>query len=205
MIALGLVLSLPGSARADSRGALDETMGRYFASEEAQGYAWIAAGDASLVAGGALIAQSNGVLRGMSYPLLAVGAIQFIAGLSSLTRTQGRLAALRGDLATGPAAVRDMEAKRIGGINRLFKLIFYTELSLLGLGAAGAGLGYGIHQDQLLGAGIGVVVEAALMLVLDHFAERRAHRYADGLGAIPFTALPGAEGSALVVGFARRF
>ena len=37
---------------------------RYFHGERDQGYAWLGAGDASLVAGGALLAQQNDIWRG---------------------------------------------------------------------------------------------------------------------------------------------
>ena len=200
-----MLLVMAGQAAAEPASALDETATRYFHGERDQGYAWLGAGDASLVAGGALLAQQNDILRGMSYPLLAVGLIQFVAGLSSLARSEARLDVLRRDISADPGAVRGRETKRIDRLNFLFKVIRYTEFSLLGLGAGGAVLGGAIRQDQLLGAGLGLAIEAASMLALDAFAERRAHRYAAGLAALTVAITPRAEGSTLLVGIQHRF
>ena len=207
LLVVAALVSLAGSARvrADAPPPLEVAIERYFAGEQAQGYAWLAAGDASLVAGGTLLAQHNAVMRGMSYPLLAVGLIQAVAGVSSLTRAEQRGANLILEAHTAPAAVRDREAARIGRINRLFKVIKGTEYALLGLGAAGAALGGGLHQDDLLGVGIGVTLEAALMLTLDHFAERRAHNYAEALGGVSLSVSPRSEQTTLVIGITRRF
>jgi hypothetical protein len=191
----------PGAAAA----ALDESAVRYFEGEKAQGPAWQAAGDASLVAGGTLLAQRNDILRGMSYPLHAVGVIQFVAGFSSLTRTDGRLAALRREIASAPAAIHARETKRIDRLSLLFRVIKYTEFSLLGVGVAGMIAGGAARQDQILGAGIGLAVEAAAMLTLDHFAEERAHRYAHALHAISFAVAPTDHGTTLSLSFTGRF
>jgi hypothetical protein len=206
-VALTLVLA-GGRARAEpssAGAAVDDAVTSYFAGEYAEGFAWMAVGDASLVGGGTLVAQQNGVMRGMSYPLLAFGAIQFVAGFSSLARSEARAAALRRDAAVDAAAVHRRETRRITRLNVLFRAIRYTEFSLLGLGAAGAIAGGVARQDQVLGAGIGLAVEAALMLTLDHFAEARAHRYADALRAIRVSVAPRAEGSALSLAFTGRF
>ena len=205
LLAALLALLAPAAAWGDPPASLDQTMERYFHGERDEGYAWMAAGDASLVAGGALLAQGSGIARGLSYPLLAVGAIQLVAGLSSLARSDGRLDDLRRRSALDPRAVREGEGKRIERLNFLFKVIRYTEYSLLGLGAVGAAVGAGIREDQLLGAGLGLAEEAALMLTLDHFAEQRAHRYGAGLGRLAVAIEPGPEGTALLLGFGRRF
>jgi hypothetical protein len=200
-----LLAALPAHAEPAGAGALGDTMQRYFAGEQAEGFAWIAVGDASLAAGGAALAQSNPILRGLSYPLLAVGLIQFVAGFSSLTRTDGRVAAQLAAIAADPARAHAAEVKRIDRLNFLFRLIRYTELTLLGLGAGGAVVGGVLGVDQLTGAGIGVAVEAALMLTLDHFAEARAHRYARGLGSITVGAARDPIGPSLLLGLSRRF
>lgn len=203
-----LALLLCGStARAEpiSGPAFSSTLSDYFAGEQAEGWAWIAVGDASLAAGGVALAQSNGVLRGLSYPLLAVGLIQFVAGFSSLGRTEGRVAAALRTIDADPARAYSAEVARVGRLRFLFRLIRYTELSLLCVGAAGGVVGGVLKQDQILGAGIGVTVEAALMLVLDHFAEARANRYARLLGALTLAPAQAAAGPSLVIGLTRSF
>ena len=56
LLVVAALVSLAGSARvrADAPPPLEVAIERYFAGEQAQGYAWLAAGDASLVAGGTL-------------------------------------------------------------------------------------------------------------------------------------------------------
>lgn len=184
---------------------LDGAMARYYEGEKAEGVAWLAVGGASLVIGSTLILQDNRVMRGASYPALAVGVIQFIAGVSSLARSDARLEALRHDALNGQAAVRNRESKRIGRVNSLMKIVKYTEYSLAGVGAIGAAVGGSLKQDQILGAGVGLMVECALMLTLDHFAEERALGYFEALRNVSVSVVPRPEGTALMLGFASRF
>ncbi len=158
---------------------------RYFTEEKWEGALFVLVG---LVAIGASVWlwRTDSVYRGMVYPLVGVALIQLVVGGTVFLRTDGQVAALTAQLASAPAAYQAAEVARMEGVMRSFGVYKLIELALF---AAGVALTYVFRQRETLYAvGVGLVLQAALMLVLDLFAEKRGDTYLEHLRALPASA-----------------
>ncbi len=113
--------------------------------------------------------------KAMAYPLIAVALIQLVVGSTVYFRTSGQMAALQAQLQQDSAAFKAEEIERMEVVVKNFKIYKWIEIALLGLGLAltWAKRGGG-HWHAV---GVGLLIQASLMLLLDLFAERRADEY----------------------------
>ena len=133
----------------------------------------------------ALAASDRDFLRGASLPLMGVGLIQFVVGGSVWWRTEAQKAQLRSLILSDPARYVSEETARMKVVNDNFVIYRWTEISLLGAGAAAAGAGRALDKDFVTGLGVGLAFQSAVMLTLDYFAERRGREYAGPGGGLP--------------------
>ena len=151
---------------------------RYFAAEKQESLLFAAAGVVALAAA-ALLLRGGGPYRAMAWPLAAVAVIQLAVGGSVFLRTDRQVAALEARLAADPAGFRAEEAARMDRVMAGFRLYKAVEIALL---AAGIGLALAFpRREGWYAAGIGLLAQASLILVLDLFAEKRGR---DDLDAI---------------------
>ena len=126
------------------------------------------------------------VAHGAAFPLMGIGLLQLALGVGLFVRTPGQVAALAEQLHREPTAFAAGERARMARVNRGFRWYRPVEQAIL-IGGAGCVLLGGLnHSDVLLGVGLGTFLEAARMLVLDHFADARADVYARRLDAFAF-------------------
>jgi 3-dehydroquinate synthetase len=124
----------------------------------------------------------------MAYPLIAVALIQLVVGGTVAFRTDAQVATLVQQLSTAPAAFQTAEVPRMEAVMRNFELYKAIELVLL---LAGVALTYAFRRKELVyGIGVGLVVQASLMLVLDLFAEKRGDEYLAALRELPTASAP---------------
>lgn len=133
----------------------------------------------SAVAGGAgvYLATQSDMGRGVGYSLIGVAAIGVIVGGGVYFRTNSQLRRLEDQLETSPEEYKRAETERMARVNAQFKILKIAEFSILGAGIATAITGAVQKADVTTGIGIGLVLDAALLLVFDYFAESRAHLY----------------------------
>jgi hypothetical protein len=118
----------------------------------------------------------------MAWPLAAIAAIQLAVGGTVLLRTDRQVAALEARLAADPVGFRAEEGARMERVMGGFRLYKAVEIALL---AAGIGLALAFpRREGPYAAGIGLLVQAALMLVLDLFAEKRGRNYLDAIARL---------------------
>jgi hypothetical protein len=168
---------------------MQEQMVGYFAAEKAESWLFILVG---VVAVGVAVwlLLSGHAYRGMAYPLIAVGLIQLVVGGTVALRTDAQVAALTRQLAESPSAFQLAEVPRMEGVMRNFELYKGVEIALL---LVGVGLAYALRRKELVyGVGVGLVMQASLMLVLDLFAEKRGDEYLLALRALPTASAPAA-------------
>jgi hypothetical protein len=150
----------------------------YFLAEKRESLLFVAAGLAALAASAWLL-RGGGPFRAMALPLAAVALIQLAVGTSVYLRTEPQVAALAARLEKAPADYRREETARMERVMAGFRLYKALEMALL---AAGIGLCLTFRrQEALYAAGIGLVIQSALMLVLDLFAEKRGQDYLDAV------------------------
>ena len=162
--------------------SMQEQMVSYFAAEKAESWLFILVGVVALGASVWLL-RTGSSYRGMAWPLIAVGLIQLVVGGTVAFRTDAQVAELTAQLASSPSAFQLAEVPRMEVVMRNFALYKGIELALLLVGVA---LTYAFRQKELVyGIGVGLVMQASLMLVLDLFAERRGDEYLSALRELP--------------------
>ena len=173
---------------------MQEQMVGYFAAEKAESWLFILAGVVAVGVAVWLLVTGHSY-RGMAYPLIAVGLIQLVVGGTVAFRTDAQVAALTQQLATSPSAFQRAEVPRMEAVMRNFEIYKLVEVGLL---LVGVGLAYAFRRKELLyGVGVGLVMQASLMLVLDLFAEKRGDDYLAAVRALPTVSEPAPAGAAL--------
>jgi hypothetical protein len=161
--------------------AMQGALVRYFAAEKQESLLFVAAGAVALLAA-ALLLRGGGPYRAMAWPLLAVAVIQLAVGGSVFLRTESQVATLEARLAADPTGFRTEETQRMRRVMAGFRLYKAVEIALL---AAGIALALAFpRREGPYAAGIGLVVQAALMLVLDLFAEKRGRDYLEAVARL---------------------
>lgn len=159
---------------------LSEATLTYFQGEKIEALVFILPiGLLSLVFGIWLMTDAGGAFaRGVAIPFLAMGMLMTVVGGVVGYRTPGQVRALEAARQAPPAiaqAAQIAEVERMGKVNRAWT----TYLVGWGvLGVVGLLLRFATHSDLLQGLGIAMVFFSGVGLLVDGFAERRAHRYA---------------------------
>jgi len=155
-----------------------ESMLQYFQAEKQEALLFLAVGVVAFVTS-VLLLRGGGAWRAMAWPLGAVALIQVGVGGAVFFRTDGQVAALARTLEENPPAYRAGETARMARVMSSFRDYEVIEVVLI---AAGIGLTAFFPQRQALYAvGVGLVAQAAFMLVLDLFAAQRGRAYLDAL------------------------
>lgn len=186
------VASPPSAERASGPAASSSAlmvsrMERYLDAERAESRFFVGLGVLSLGAGAtALVASDRDFLHGASLPLMGLGLVQLVVGGSVWWRTEAQEAELRALILADPARYISEETARMKRVNDNFVIYRWAELSLLGAGLATAGTGAALDKDFVTGLGVGLAFQSAVMLTLDHFAERRGREYAEQVAGFRF-------------------
>ena len=119
---------------------------------------------------------TGSVFKAMAWPLIVIGAGQIAVGAGLLLRTDPQFARLQDGLRSSPKATVESELGRMAKVNRSFKIIEAIEVLLLLAGLVAALV---LRSRHLAWAsvGMGLVLQAAVTLVFDLFAEQRALVY----------------------------
>lgn len=155
---------------------MQEIMVRYFSAEKSEAALFIAVGIAAVVI--SFLLWRDPVYRGIVFPLAGVALIQLIVGGTVFFRTDSQLAALQTQFKEDPVQFQKAELERMEKVTASFQIYKAIEIILL---LAGIGLTFWKPNDWIYSAGIGLIAQPAVMLVLDLFAERRAEMYVDAL------------------------
>jgi hypothetical protein len=150
----------------------------YFRAERAESYVFIAIGVAAiLLAVFSWWQWRDAIWRGLAIPLIGVGLIQVVVGSTVLTRAQTQITTLTTQAMSDRAQFRSDEGVRMKKVNDNFVVYRWIEIAFV---VAGLALILTMrHREFLLGLGIGLLLQGAIMLALDQFAERRGAVYAE--------------------------
>ena len=158
-----------------------EAMLTYFHAEKQEALLFLLVGVAALLASGLLL-RGDGPWRSMAWPLTAVAAIQVVVGLTVFLRTDAQLAGLVASLASDPVAYRTEELARMSRVMSSFRVYGVIELVLIAAGVALSALNPG--RQSLYAIGVGLVIQASFMLVLDLFAAQRGRAYLEAIARL---------------------
>ncbi len=174
MIAVLALAFLARTARADD-------LHEYYEGERKSGWLWGGFGVAGLGSGIALAAAQKDFTIGLAGPLIGFGALQTTIGILTLARGPARMRGIDEELRMGERAFRLRDLERIQKINRAFVGLGVVESMLLVTGAIVLGAGASRDVDTVRGLGLGIAIEAGVMLLCDSLAHTRAERYESSL------------------------
>lgn len=133
---------------------------------------------------------ANSFTRGVAIPFLVMGLVMTTVGGVVGFRTPSQVAKLQQALQSEPKDTAAAELARMKKVNQAWG----KYLVIWGLmGALGLGLRFVVSGEFAHGLGIALVLFCGVGLMVDGFAERRAHAYASvlkGVSAPPISAAP---------------
>jgi hypothetical protein len=114
-------------------------------------------------------------LKSMAYPLVVIALMQIVVGGTVYLRTDVQLFTLSAQLQTNPSALKAEETARMKIVIKNFSIYKTIEILLLitGIGM----IAFLQRYDVAAGIGVGLVLQSALTLALDVFAEARGAEY----------------------------
>jgi putative effector of murein hydrolase len=156
-------------------------LAEYFAAERQGAWLLLALGPASFAFAWFLWSTRSSFMA-MLWPLVLIGVLEVAMGAVVALRTPGQVATLEQELRTSAAKVMDAENLRMAKVNRNFRLVKVVEavviaaallmILLLPLGGT------------LSSVGLGLLLQATVLLVFDAFAHQRALAYAQWLNRL---------------------
>ncbi len=156
---------------------------KYFMAEKQESLVFLVFGIvAVLLALAFFFIQKTNFYKGAAIPLLLVGIIQIVVGISVYKRSdEDRIRNVYAyDMNTDQ--LKNTELPRMKGVNRNFVIYRYTEIVLA---IIGAGLLFYYRPDPSksfwYGLGLTLMIQGLVMLGADYFAEKRALEYTKGL------------------------
>lgn len=125
-------------------------------------------------------------LKSMAYPLVAIALMQIVVGGTVCLRTDSQLFTLSAQLQANPAALKADETARMQTVMKNFSVYKTVEMPLLmiGIGTIACLQRHDLAAGIGIGIGIGLVLQSALTLVLDVFAEARGSEYLSAIQGI---------------------
>jgi hypothetical protein len=156
----------------------------YFAAEKQGGLLLIALAAASLAFAAWLLMTKN-AFGTMAWPVLVLGALELVIGLTIAARTASQVAELEAGLQSRRAVTVTAEVERMARVNGTFELVKKAEITLIAV--AIVFLLVRPAPETLGAVGLGILLQCAVLLVFDTFAHHRAERYVQWLMAVPPT------------------
>jgi hypothetical protein len=148
----------------------------YFSAEKRESLLFLMAG-AAAIAASVYLWTTGSPHRAMAWPLTAVALIQIVVGWTVYARTDGQTKDLHTLLAKDKAAYVAAEVPRMATVRKSFRVYKAIEIALLAAGLAGA---FFLKDRVALHAvGVGLALQAGLMLIFDLYAESRAAVYVE--------------------------
>jgi hypothetical protein len=154
---------------------------KYFRAEKDAGFYILIVG-AVIIALGAWLWWSGSRYRAMAIPLIAIAIIEVIVGSVIYTRSDKQIDTQTEQYYTDREAYAIAETARMEQVMSGFQIYKWIEISLMVVGA-GLAIVYR-KRPSFVGVGVGLLIQAAIMLGFDIFAAQRAQVYLDALHRI---------------------
>jgi sulfite exporter TauE/SafE len=159
-----------------------EQIDTYFNAERTESYVFIGFGLLALAfATYTLWRFNDAIFKGMAIPLILIGLVQLSVGATISLRTPSQVGELKTLYQQDYIAFKTKEIPRMQAVLKSFKLyktieIIFIVVSLL--------LIIGLSHGFWLGIGLGMLVQGALMLPADIFAQARGQIYMQQVGQV---------------------
>ncbi len=113
--------------------------------------------------------------KGVAIPFILVAFMEFVVGFTIVTRSSKDVIRVKTYMKKEPEKIQTNEMPRMEKVLSNFVIYRYVEIALIILGIV---LMYSSMIDTFWrGVGLGLFIQASIVLSLDFFAERRGHNY----------------------------
>lgn len=149
---------------------------KYFNGEKAESYLFISVGViAFAMALYFFFAFKTSFWKGVAVPFIIVALLEFIVGYTIVARSSKDIIRVQTYMTNEPLKIQIDEIPRMEKVLSNFVVYRYVEIALIILGIV---LMYSSMNDTFWrGIGLGLFIQASIVLCLDFFAERRGHVY----------------------------
>ena len=153
---------------------------KYFNGEKAESYIFILIGViAFTMALYFMFGLKTSFWKGVAIPFIIVACLEFIVGYTIVTRSTKDIERVESFVKSEPQNIKTLEIPRMEKVMSNFVAYRYIEISLIIIGII---LMYSSMNDTFWrGIGLGLFMQASIVLSLDFFAERRGHIYLEYL------------------------
>lgn len=153
---------------------------KYFHGEKSESYIFILMGViAFAVALYFIFVLKTSFWKGVAIPFIVVSSLEFIVGYTIVTRSPKDILRVEKFISKEPQKIKTVEIPRMEKVMSNFILYRYVEIVLIILGVF---LMYSSMNDNLWkGIGLGLFIQASMVLCLDFFAEKRGFVYLEYL------------------------
>lgn len=155
----------------------------YFNQEKVEGLVFIVVGVIALtLAAYFTVKVKQPFYNGLAYSLVFLALIQVTVGTIIYLRSPKDIIRVTRMLETEKKLILKEEIPRMEKVMKSFVIYRYIEMTLILTGM----IFFVVSSPGTLwkGVGMGLVIQASLMLLLDYFAEKRGHTYLDYLHTI---------------------
>ena len=156
-------------------------MSSYFVAEKQESVIFFVVG--LMAIGLSLWLWMNGHrLKSMAYPLVVIALMQIAVASTIYLRTDSQFSTLSAQFQANPATLKAAETARMETVMKNFSIYKTIEMLLLIMGAGM--IAFFQRHDVAAGIGVGLVLQAAVTLTLDIFAEARGAAYLSAVQGI---------------------
>ena len=156
---------------------------KYFNGEKAESYIFILIGVIALaMALYFFFVLKSSFWKGVAIPFIIVALLEFIVGYTIVTRSPKDITRVETFIQKEQQSIKKIEIPRMEKVLSNFVIYRYVEIALIILGIV---LMYSSMNDTFWrGIGLGLFIQACIVLCLDFFAERRGHIYLEYLNQL---------------------
>ncbi|MEP7163465.1 MAG: hypothetical protein ABI741_02165 [Ferruginibacter sp.] len=156
---------------------------KYFIAERSESLLFVFIGIAAIVLAVVFFFfLKTNLYKGMALPLVLIAVLQITVGYTVYKRSDGDRKRNIYAYDLNPSELKGKEIPRMEKVIKDFVLYRWIELILLIVGLLMVFLyRSNIERDFLYGLGVGLAIQAFIMLGADYFAEARAKEYTKGL------------------------
>ncbi|MFN7258657.1 MAG: hypothetical protein ACK5TU_02050 [Cyclobacteriaceae bacterium] len=153
---------------------------KYFGAEKAESFLFVLVGLVAITLAVYFFAKlKQPFYNGIAYPLIAIALIQITVGGSVYLRSSKDIARVNQMIQIDKTRIQTEEIPRMKIVMNNFVFYRWIEIVLVLIGLA---LLFSFKSATMWkGVGLGLVIQSALMLLLDFFAESRGREYLDYL------------------------
>lgn len=155
----------------------------YFTGEKAESYIFLVLGIVGIVIGCYLFwVRCSSFWKGFAIPLILVALLEIIVGTTLIYRSPKDIKRVESYVKNEQSKILTDEIPRMEKVMRNFVMFRYTEIALMMMGIL-IYLAFA-KFDFWKGLGLGLFIQASIVLALDYFAESRGSIYLDYLNSV---------------------